>query len=297
MDMSLKTLETYRWRYARAGREWKSRLLDEACAMEGWSRKHAIKVLRRKVRRQAQPPRGRKKTYGQEVAGMLEKLWLLMDRPCGKLMAPGLPRWLDSYERRHGAVPAGLRGQRLEISPAQIDRLLAPAKLRHPRKRKAGGGSVHLRNQIPVRAGPWAPETPPGFLEMDTVSHGGDSTRGTYLWTLTATDISSGWTLLAPAWGCGQHSVLEAFRAMRAPAVPPAGDRHRQRPRVHQPPSAGPRPRAVRTDRVHPLPRPQEERQRPRRTEKRHPRPGTGRLRTLRPSRPGRTPAALLRGL
>ena len=214
--MSLKTLETYRWRYARAGREWKSRLLDEACAMEGWSRKHAIKVLRRKVRRQAQPPRGRKKTYGQEVAGMLEKLWLLMDRPCGKLMAPGLPRWLDSYERRHGAVPAGLRGQRLEISAAQIDRLLAPAKLRHPRKRKAGGGSVHLRNQIPVRAGPWAPETPPGFLEMDTVSHGGDSTRGTYLWTLTATDISSGWTLLAPAWGCGQHSVLEAFRAMRA---------------------------------------------------------------------------------
>ncbi|MBP7010087.1 MAG: hypothetical protein KBC66_09835, partial [Kiritimatiellae bacterium] len=42
---------------------------------------------------------------------------------------------------------------------------------------------VHLRNQIPVRVGPWAPDTPPGYLEMDTVSHGGDSTRGTYLWT------------------------------------------------------------------------------------------------------------------
>ena len=81
------------------------------------------------------------------------------------------------------------------------------------------------------------------------------------------------------------------------PAVPAEGHRHLQRPRVHQPPSAGLCPSIARTDRVPPLPRPPEERQRPRRTEKRHPRPGTGRLRTLRPSRLGRTPAALLRGL
>ena len=214
--MSMASLETYRRRYALAGRGWKTRILDEVCAMEGWTRKHAIKVLRRKVRRQAEPPRGRKPTYGPEVAGMLEEIWLLMDQPCGKLMAPGLPQWIDSYERRHGALPIKMRNQLLEVSAAQIDRLLSAAKLRHPRKRRAGGGSVHLRNQIPVRVGPWAPDTPPGFLEMDTVSHGGDSTRGTYLWTLTATDISSGWTMLAPAWGCGQHSVLEAFRAMGA---------------------------------------------------------------------------------
>lgn len=214
--MSMASLETYRRRYARAGREWKTRILNEVLEMEGWTRKHAIKVMRRKVRRQAKPPCGRKKTYGPEVAVMLETLWLLMDQPCGKLMAPGLPWWLDSYERHHGALPAELRGQLLGISAAQIDRLLSAAKLRHPRKRHAGGGSVHLRNQIPVRVGPWAPDTPPGYLEMDTVSHGGDSTRGTYLWTLTATDIASGWTLLAPAWGCGQHGVLEAFRAMCA---------------------------------------------------------------------------------
>ena len=214
--MSMASLETYRRRYALAGRGWKTRILDEVCAMEGWTRKHAIKVLRRKVRRQAEPPRGRKPTYGPEVAGMLEEIWLLMDQPCGKLMAPGLPQWIDSYERRHGALPIKMRNQLLEVSAAQIDRLLSAAKLRHPRKRRAAGGSVHLRNQIPVRVGPWAPDTPPGFLEMDTVSHGGDSTRGTYLWTLTATDISSGWTMLAPAWGCGQHSVLEAFRAMGA---------------------------------------------------------------------------------
>ena len=213
--MSEISLETYRGRYAQAGRKWKAHILDEVCEMEGWTRKHAIKVLRRKVRKRAKPRSGRKKTYGPEVTREMEKLWLLMDQPCGKLMAAALPHWLESYELHHGRLDRSLHRQLLKISAAQIDRLLAPSKVRHPSKRRAGGGSVHLRNQIPVRVGCWAADTPPGFLEVDTVSHGGDSTQGTYLWTLTATDIASGWTLLAPAWGCGQHSVLEAFKAMQ----------------------------------------------------------------------------------
>jgi len=214
MDMSLKSLETYRRRYSQAGRAWKSRLLDEVCEMEGWTRKHAIKVLRRRVRRKAKPPRGRKAIYGPAEVRVLERLWLLMDQPCGKLMAPGLPDWTASYERHFGKLPTTVREHLLQISPAQIDRLLASCKVRHPRKGRTGGGNVHLRNQIPVRSGPWKPDTPLGFLELDTVSHGGPTTAGTFLWTLTATDIASGWTLLAPAWGCGQHSVLEAFEAM-----------------------------------------------------------------------------------
>jgi hypothetical protein len=214
MDMSLKSLETYRRRYSQAGRIWKGRLLDEVCAMEGWTRKHAIKVLCRRVRRKAKPPRGRKPIYGPAEVGVLECLWLLMDQPCGKLMAPGLSDWTASYERHFGKLPAKVRNRLVRISAAQIDRLLASCKVRHPRKGRTGGGNVHLRNQIPIRVGPWSPETPPGFLELDTVAHGGTTTAGTFLWTLTATDISSGWTLLAPAWGCGQHSVLEAFEAM-----------------------------------------------------------------------------------
>jgi len=213
--MSQKSLETYRRRYVRAGRGWKTRILDEVCEMEGWSRKHTIKVMLGKVRRHAKPRCGRKAIYGQSEARMLEKLWLLMDQPCGKLMQAGLPEWLTSWERCHEDCSPQLRAKLLRISAAQIDRLLAPVKLRHPRKWRGGGGSVHLQNQIPVRIGPWATDTPPGYLEMDTVAHGGGSTKGTFLWTLTATDIASGWTVLGPAWGCGQHSVLEAFQAMK----------------------------------------------------------------------------------
>ena len=51
--MSDKSLETYRWRYARSGRKRKSLLLDEVCSMEGWTRKHAIKVPRWQIRNRA----------------------------------------------------------------------------------------------------------------------------------------------------------------------------------------------------------------------------------------------------
>ena len=36
-----------------------------------------------------------------------------------------------------------------------------------------------------------------GPLEADTVSHGGGSSRGAFLWSLTLTDFHSGWTELA----------------------------------------------------------------------------------------------------
>ena len=143
--MSLKSLETYRRRYSQAGRVWKSRLLDEVCEMEGWTRKHAIKVLRRRVRRKAKPPRGRKAIYGPAEVRVLERLWLLMDQPCGKLMAPGLADWTTSYERHFGQLPVKVRERLLQISPAQIDRLLASCKVRHPRKVRTGGGNVHRR--------------------------------------------------------------------------------------------------------------------------------------------------------
>ena len=161
--MSEISLETYRRRYTQAGRKWKTHLLNEVCEMEGWTRKHTIKVMHWRESKKNPSWRGRPKTYGPEVSRMLEKLWLLMDQPCGKLMAPGLPNWLASYERHHGRLDRELHRHVMKISPAQIDRLLAPSKVRHPSKRRAGGGSVHLRNQIPVRVGCWPRTLHPVF--------------------------------------------------------------------------------------------------------------------------------------
>ena len=41
----------------------------------------------------------------------------------------------------------------------------------------------------------------PGYFEVDTVAHGGGSSSGQFMHTLTMTDIYSGWTELRPLWG------------------------------------------------------------------------------------------------
>ena len=73
--------------------------------------------------------------------------------------------------------------QSLTISPAQLDRVLAPFKV--PDR------SLKLANQ--VRTGPWEVDDP-GWIEADTVAHCSGSMRGTFVWSLLLTDIATGWT-------------------------------------------------------------------------------------------------------
>ena len=51
-----------------------------------------------------------------------------------------------------------------------------------------------LKSQIPVRT--WADwdDAVPGFVEIDLVSHDGGNPAGEHAWTLTVTDIATGWT-------------------------------------------------------------------------------------------------------
>ena len=48
----------------------------------------------------------------------------------------------------------------------------------------------------------------PGFLEADTVAHCGTSLEGSFAWSLTMTDIYSGWTENRAVWNKGAIGVL-----------------------------------------------------------------------------------------
>ena len=41
-------------------------------------------------------------------------------------------------------------------------------------------------------------DPPPGFMEADLVAHSGPTARGSFVQTLTVTDIATGWTECAP---------------------------------------------------------------------------------------------------
>jgi hypothetical protein len=83
---------------------------------------------------------------------------------------------------RHGHLTLGpiVRQHLLTISPATIDRLLSPIRGAAGRRRKRKR-STQASQQIPIRTfADWG-EPDPGSLEVDFVSHGGDSMRGTFL--------------------------------------------------------------------------------------------------------------------
>ena len=213
-----EVLPRLRQRYAGRGREGRSRLIDEVCEQWGYSRKHAIKLLGAGAGWGGDPAvrKGRPPTYGAEVVEVLWRIWKVAEQPCGKRLKALLPTWLPHYEHEHGRLKKDLRGQVLSVSAAQIDRLLAPRKTRAGHRGRCGtkpGGL--LKTQIPIRTGN-RDITRPGFLEADTVAHCGGSLEGDFVWSVTYTDIHSGWTANRAVWNKGAHGIVEATREIEA---------------------------------------------------------------------------------
>src|SRR5438046_10224418 len=70
-----------------------------------------------------------------------------------------------------------------------------------------------LKDQIPIRTFEQWDESHPGFLETDLVGHHGRNTQGSFLYTLTLTDIATGWTECFPLLYKSPEAVLAALRA------------------------------------------------------------------------------------
>lgn len=217
MSLSAKreALARIHGRYERAGRLHKSRILDEFCATCGYHRKAALRLLNRPLRTTPPKRSGPKLTYDPPVVRpVLKALWLASDQLCSKLLAAALPEWLEHFERQSKPLPEAFKKTLLKISPAQIDRLLRPARVQHPRKGLcATRPGTLLRHQVPTRGGP--PDTTrPGSVEADTVAHCDDRTEGDYVHSLTFTELYSGWTENRAVWNKSADGVLVELQAL-----------------------------------------------------------------------------------
>ncbi len=198
-------------RYHQASTADKSPLLDELCQVCGWHRKHAIRKLNqplRTPRKRRRPPRGF--TYSAAMLAILIAVWKAAGYPWSVRLKALLPLWLPWIRRHHRLTPA-LEAQLLAISPRQIDRRLAGQK-RQIRQRIYGRtkpGTL-LKHQIPIRTTHWD-VTEPGYVEVDLVSHSGDSASGEFIFSLNVTDILTGWVETRAVMGKGQQGVLAAL--------------------------------------------------------------------------------------
>jgi hypothetical protein len=183
--------------YRDGSKELKGEVLDTVCGLTGYHRDYARRALRAALKpRPVRPRAPRRPKYDPGVVAALAKCWAVLNAPAGKRLAPMLGE-LVPWLRRHGELDLDDAAAALLVgmSAATIDRKLAGARSKLlPRGRSHTKPGSMLKSRIAMRT--WAEHDAdtPGFVEVDLVAHEGGNPRGRFCYTLTVTDIATGWT-------------------------------------------------------------------------------------------------------
>jgi hypothetical protein len=150
--------------------------------------------LKPKVVRPARKARTPK--YDANSVAALRFCWAVLGAPTGKRLAPVMGE-LVPILRRFGELEISDDTERalIAMSAATMDRRLAADRARMALKGRSHTkpGSL-LKSQIAIRTWAQWDDAVPGFVEIDLVGHEGGNAVGEHCYTLTVTDIATGWT-------------------------------------------------------------------------------------------------------
>lgn len=198
--------------YRKASKKLKTQLLDELSHILHMNRKYIATVLRNMTKAvypvagvkvvgepsvRAVNRRGRKRIYTEDVKKVLLKVWEISDFLNSKLLVHYLNSNEDKLKKVLDSLSPETRRKLLQISPATVDRLLKDdrQRIKFELSRRGNPYSSSLKRSIKVEAW-YEKQIEPGYVEVDLVHHSGASGKGEFLYTLTATELSTGWTEL-----------------------------------------------------------------------------------------------------
>lgn len=208
LKFKVEYLNAIRKRYYQSSKKEKSKILNELCAVANYNRKYAIRILAIK-HHEGKKLSGRSKIYSERAQKHLKHLWVIMGEMCSKKMVQALRTWLKYYEDPD--CDDEIREELLSMSSASIDRYLKNYKASLGRKKRTGTKPGKMfKNIIPLKSFD-TNISEPGHIECDTVAHCGDSLSGKFVWSLTFTDVHSGWTENRAIFGKDSDEVLSAI--------------------------------------------------------------------------------------
>ncbi|WP_334123395.1 integrase catalytic domain-containing protein [Glutamicibacter sp.] len=212
--------------YAKPSKKEKGVILDRITAEIGWSRANASRQLQHALQRRGpaisikRKPRGNRYSYDARL--VLQHVYLMTGQPCGKYLAAIMRSALDNLEN-HAAngsfsnlrarYDPHIRAELLHMSPATIDRYLAPFKERlHPDAKSSTRSSKNrFRDIIPIMTRIRPIDQQPGIIMVDTVAHCGHTLKGEFVFTHTVTDPFTGWTINTAVKNKASKWIVEAL--------------------------------------------------------------------------------------
>src|SRR5258706_4100436 len=202
--------------YREASLARKIMMLDSLVEMTGYARKYAIGLLNQETQGPLTIRRPRQPRYGSEVQQAWCVAWGAARYICAKRLIPYLPSLLPYLERKgRMQLNEEQRRQLLTMSSATAERFLRTQRKPAPRGLSTTKTGTLLKHQIPIRTFAGWEDAQPGFLEADLVAHCGGHTQGSYLYTLTLTDVATGWTECLPLLARTSDLVLAALERAR----------------------------------------------------------------------------------
>ncbi|MDR0527049.1 MAG: transposase family protein [Spirochaetaceae bacterium] len=128
---------------------------------------------------------------------MLFQLWQDFKWQCGKLLAPFLRHNIDIIRTQGKYLMTDDTAAKLkQISARYIDRLLRKPKQALKVRGSSGTKPVHLLHRaIPILTWHKYAKKPQGYFQIDLVQHDGGNPSGEFCYTLTMTDVKTGWTV------------------------------------------------------------------------------------------------------
>lgn len=203
--------------YLDAGKEGKGLILDVVCNVSGVHRKAAIRRFRSLQLKDRSIPerRGRQRIYTSNITAALKEIWDTAHQICGERLHPMIPEYVSVFKRdKMWSYDEKTTTLLLKMSLATVKRRVGKMEKERGRKGRGSTKPSILKEIIPIRRGPW--ENPdPGYGEIDTVAHCGNTLHGDFVYTVQYTDVATIWTCLSAQWNKGEEATKTSVERIK----------------------------------------------------------------------------------